>query len=316
MTLDGSRMVALTTFDHDIQLRLAAFARLDEVRRRRGGVVTAADLEEGVEFAGERVALWNRAMGIWKPAQLDAALSVRTTPPRPDRPAPYDDEIAHDAGWIGYKYQGTDPRFWTNVAVRRAMEEGRPLVYLYGLVPGVYEAIWPVFVVHDDPDNLTFHLAAEAAGARIVESDRSAEELAAQRAYATNTVKVRLHQARFRQLVLRAYRTTCTVCRLRRGELLDAAHIIPDRDERGRPEVPNGLCMCKIHHAAFDAGIMGIAPDHVVHVRRDVLEEIDGPMLTHGLQEVHGQAIRAPSREVWRPSADFLAERFERFVAN
>jgi len=49
----------------------------------------------------------------------------------------------------------------------------------------------------------------------------------------------------------------------------------------GEPVVPNGVSMCKIHHAAFDAGIFGVDPDGVrVEVRADVLSEIDGPSST------------------------------------
>jgi hypothetical protein len=35
-------------------------------------------------------------------------------------------------------------------------------------------------------------------------------------------------------------------------ELLDAAHILPDGHPKGEPVVPNGLALCKLHHAAFD----------------------------------------------------------------
>jgi putative restriction endonuclease len=128
-------------------------------------------------------------------------------------------------------------------------------------------------------------------------------------------VKQRLHQRRFRYLVLSAYRQQCTMCRLRQLPLLDAAHILPDRDPRGKPEVPNGLALCNIHHAAYDVDIVGIDPDHLIHVRRDVLEEIDGPMLRHGLQELHGERIHVPRRVANRPNRDYLAERFERFRA-
>ena len=48
--------------------------------------------------------------------------------------------------------------------------------------------------------------------------------------------------------------------------LLDAAHIIADKDEGlGQPIVPNGLPMSKLHHAAFDAHLLGIAPDFRLH---------------------------------------------------
>ncbi len=91
--------------------------------------------------------------------------------------------------------------------------------------------------------------------------------------------------------------------------------ILRDRDERGHPEVPNGLCLCKIHHGAYDVNIVGVAPDYRVHVRRDVLEEHDGPMLRHGLQELDGIRIQLPRVPTQRPKADYLDERFARFRA-
>jgi len=40
---------------------------------------------------------------------------------------------------------------------------------------------------------------------------------------------------------------------------------------RGEPVVPNGLALCKLHHAAFDGHLLGINPDLVVHVARAIL---------------------------------------------
>jgi putative restriction endonuclease len=135
------------------------------------------------------------------------------------------------------------------------------------------------------------------------------------RSYATVEAKKRLHQHQFRELVLHAYRGRCAVCHLRHDELLDAAHILPDRDERGKPEVPNGLALCKIHHAAFDANILGVAPDRIIHIRHDVLEEHDGPMLQHGLKGMDGVTIRTPMHRALWPREEYLAERFKRFRA-
>ena len=92
--------------------------------------------------------------------------------------------------------------------------------------------------------------------------------------------------------MLRAYRDECTLCRLRHRDLLDAAHIVPDADPEGEPTVKNGLALCKIHHAAFDRLIIGIRPDYVVEVQRNVLEQIDGPMLKHRFQGLHSCADR------------------------
>ena len=136
---------------------------------------------------------------------------------------------------------------------------------------------------------------------------------AARREYATRAVMQRLHQQQFRRIVLKAYREQCAICHLRHVELLDAAHILADRHPLGEPVVTNGLGLCKIHHSAFDADILGIDPDARVHVRQDVLDEDDGPMLRYGLQEANGKRLLLPTRVEHRPNTDFLAERFERF---
>jgi putative restriction endonuclease len=304
--------------DHDWRLRLAAFARLRALADRNGGVVTVGDLDAGFEFEGETIRFWNARKGIWRPRQLGrdgAALTIVTTPPAPGKTPPYDDQVASDAEWLVYRYEGDDPELWTNRAVRRAYVEGRPLIYLYGIKPGLYEPIFPCTVIADRPEDLAFHVMAESA-ARVLTPELTAMAGATpQRAYATAAVKVRLHQRRFRELVLSAYRTQCAMCLLRHGELLDAAHILPDRDERGRPEVPNGLCLCKIHHGAYDVNIVGVDPDYRVHVRRDVLEEHDGPMLRYGLQEMEGLTLRLPRSATQRPRPEYLEERFARFRA-
>ena len=138
----------------------------------------------------------------------------------------------------------------------------------------LYEPIFPCYVVGDVPERLTFLLIADEA--RVVSPAMEVVDDWPRKAYVTREVKHRLHQRRFRYLVLSAYREQCAMCSLRHTTLLDAAHILPDRDERGNPEVPNGLSLCRIHHGAYDVDILGVDPDYRIHVRRDVLEEIDG----------------------------------------
>jgi putative restriction endonuclease len=66
-------------------------------------------------------------------------------------------------------------------------------------------------------------------------------------------------------------------------------------------------------HTAYDQNILGVRPDLVVEVQRSVLEEIDGPMLRHGLQEMAGVALLVPNGRRERPDQDRLAERYEDF---
>jgi putative restriction endonuclease len=298
--------------DLDHALRTAVFQHVGRLQATGGGVVTFAQLNHGIVFRGERVPIWNYQRGIFAPGILGrgrAALSVQTS-----LQSPYDDRWSPEDDRLVYRYQGEDPNKPDNVMLRRAMELGRPLLYLVAVQKGIYEPIFPCYVVGDEPTLLTFFLLADAEGLVAV---GSADDVASfpRKAYITRQVKQRLHQRRFRSLVISAYRTHCAMCRLRHIELLDAAHILPDREERGEPVVPNGLSLCRIHHGAFDVGILGIDPDYRIHIRPDILEEHDGPMLLHGLQELHGGALLVPRRQADRPDRDALAERFATFRA-
>lgn len=304
-----------SVLDRDWRLRQAAFARLASIRDSKGGVdvVSSAELLEGFEFEGERIRLYDNRRGIWKPRQADAALTVVTTPPVPGQPAPYDDEMDEQTGYFDYKYEGTDPNRATNRAVRRALLDERPLIYLVGVSKGLYQAFFPVYVTGDEPSTLSFRLEADADVRVFDPMHASVAERGPAREYATRSVKVRLHQRRFRELVVGAYRKRCAICQLRHEQLLDAAHILPDRHERGLPEIPNGLALCKIHHSAYDVNILGIDADYRVHVREEILRERDGPMLRWGLQEMNKRQIWVPHSEAQHPKREFLDERFSRF---
>jgi putative restriction endonuclease len=93
-------------------------------------------------------------------------------------------------------------------------------------------------------------------------------------------VKQRLHQASFPEAVMYAYGGRCAVSGLPESRLLDAAHIVADSDEMmGHAIVTNGIPLSKIHHAAFDAHLIGIDPDYRLHVSPQLLDQNDGPML-------------------------------------
>jgi putative restriction endonuclease len=63
-----------------------------------------------------------------------------------------------------------------------------------------------------------------------------------ERRYALREVKQRLHQASFREAVIAAYAGRCAVSGLPEQRLLDAAHIVADRNEPlGQAIVPNGI---------------------------------------------------------------------------
>lgn len=301
--------------DLDARVRAEAFLFLEGLQTSHPDSIPFRLLQQGFQFEGTRVPLIG-PQGIFKPGVLsEMPLSFYTAPIEEGKPRPYDDQVGTD-GLMRYKYRGSDPRHRDNVGMRLAMQRRVPLIYLFGLVPGRYVAVWPVFIVGDDPAKLEFTVAVDDKRAMVPQSEGFIAEPAdqARRLYVTTTAQRRLHQESFRERVLAAYKQSCAICNLRHRELLDAAHILPDGHPRGEPWVSNGLSLCKLHHAAFDRNFLGIRSDLVVEVRADILKEKDGPMLIHGIQDCHGRPLAmTPSTRALKPNPEFLAERYEEF---
>lgn len=285
----------------ELGVRRAAMAYLAELMAGSGGVVTRAQLE-AFAYGGEQLKLIDQSRGIRNPRQLAATLSILSQPK-----GPYDDVQTED-GLLRYAYRDGDPGSGDNRKLRRAAELGLPLVLLQGIAAGVFVPTFPVYVVADDPVGRFVEIAVDESLRYLADTTASEDT----RAYAERLTRLRLHQPVFRARVLRAYDRACAICRLKHVDLLDAAHIRSDSDG-GQPVVTNGLSLCKIHHAAYDRGIVGVRSDYVVQVRADVLLEIDGPMLQHGIKAVHDVPLVLPNRVADRPDRDLLAQRFATF---
>lgn len=307
-------LVGSVTTDLDAALRSAAFAhvhRLSTIYEH----LTAAELSPGFEFQGERIPLINPQRGIFKPRQMRHLLSIKTVYPRPGGRVWYDDQkdvhrqIFGGDETVDYAFMGRDPDAADNRWLREAMETQTPVVYFLGIAPGRYQAILPTFIVGWDSSSLKAQLAFAATDQPVTGFSEAAPE----RRYALRTVKQRLHQATFREAVITAYNGRCAVSGLPEQRLIDAAHIVDDQhEELGQPIVPNGIPLSKIHHAAFDAYLIGIDADYSIHVSERLLSQNDGPML-EALKNLRGATIKLPGRAKDRPDRDRLAARFERF---
>lgn len=297
---------------HDRAVRQGTFEFLQRLSDQYGEVLRRDELQAGFLFDGVRVPLLSPT-GIFKPRILNLPLTITTAPN-----APYPDRFRD--GLLYYRYRGTrqDIHHRDNTGMKNARTAGVPLIYLHGLVPGKYVAAWPVYVVDCNDQTLIFTIEVDKEVTypeNRVEDVRNDIEREIRRRYATVETTIRLHQRTFRERVVSAYNQQCAMCRLRHQELLDAAHIVPDAEDAGEPIVNNGIALCKIHHAAFDQGILGIRPDYVVQIRQDVLNETDGPMLKYGLQEMHEVQLTVPTNRNALPDPKRLQVRYERFLA-
>lgn len=303
----------------DIQdpLRTAAFLHVRRLQETHDQLA-ASDLAAGFTFEGNRFPLVNQQRGIFKPQKMTHLLSIRTVFPKPGAKVWYDDQrhvhrqIYDGEDTIDYAFMGTDSTRADNRWLKEAFEHRIPIIYFLGISPGRYQAVLPSFIVGWDARAAK---AQVAFGAPLAATENAPPADHAERRYALRAVQQRLHQASFRAAVIHAYRGRCALSGLPEPMLLDAAHIVTDRHERlGQPVIPNGIPLSKIHHAAFDAHLIGIDPDFRVHVSDRLLVQNDGPML-EALKRLHNGTLHLPERTRDQPDRDRLAMRFESFKA-
>lgn len=271
------------------------------------GMLSRAELGE-FSYEGQKIRVIDAQGGIWNPGaswtlgeELRATLSINTT-----KSKKYEDQEVSGGLWR-YDYQsgGTAGR---NTKMRKAMELQLPLIWFVQQDSGRYVP-YKVFIINDFPAEGYCLIAPELSLATASRSESLIE-----RRYAERTMKQRLHQPAFRARVLSAYETKCAICRLGHGRLLDAAHITPDNDETSSTSVTNGLSLCKIHHTAYDIDIVGIDADYTVHIRQDILNETDGPMLEHGIKEMDKIKLWVPHAQGEKPDPARLEKRYSRFI--
>jgi putative restriction endonuclease len=240
------RHAAPVDLELDYEMRLVAIDRVRALSDRYDDIVPLDVLGKGFDFAGQRISFGSFYSGIFRPRQMrgPAALSLTTTPPKATRGAPYDDGLDEVTNNFVYHYrtaQGPSPRAIEaaeadNRALRAAAKLRVPLVYFHGIAPSQYAVVAPVFVTRDDPVRRIVELQAamfvgdaSQLGRGDVLDSTDERDL---RRYATREALVRLHQQRFRTIVLHAYQGRCAICALRESALLQAAHILDDRDPR------------------------------------------------------------------------------------
>jgi putative restriction endonuclease len=108
--------------------------------------------------------------------------------------------------------------------------------------------------------------------------------------------KQRVHQAFFREAVLSSYESTCCVTGLGIRDCLVASHIVPwSEDATFRADPTNGLCLSATFDRLFDAGLMSITTDFMIHFSSQILRPRD-PVIRELICSYEGRAMRQPYR--------------------
>ena len=141
----------------DELVRAAAMAYVRQLESRGDGFVRSRDLHR-FQFEGEPISLLAHMKGIRVLPESDVALTIRTTFSARPEERPYEDDLGTD-GYPRFKRMRGYPNSRENRALRNAIVGGSPLIWFYGVGPAVFRALYPVWLVEEEPDQDQFVVA-------------------------------------------------------------------------------------------------------------------------------------------------------------
>lgn len=185
-----------------------------------------------------------------------------------------------------------------NIAYGRLDDE----LFALLLKPENRAAIRESLINHHFPKESDLFKAAAADGAFSFRLEEILDRAAAE----TRLSKSPKRSPLFRSVILRLYDFTCAACRHRVITIegvtaAEAAHIVPF-SITGDNRAGNGISLCKLHHWAFDAGLVSIAEDHRLLVS-DKFDETGGSLLFADLRD---RPIILPSDPTYIPMEESL----------
>ena len=313
----------------DQQIRLKAFEHIANLPKVNG-LLHYTQLDEGFTFDNDRITLHNRQKGIHKPWQMMSLLSVKTVFPKSLVQATYRDQIDiynkiyEGVDELDYSFMGADPNARENQYLLEAYKNNTPIIYFIGTGKGYYLPEFPVFLSDWNPNKLEVKINIDRLGDWQNLKIKVDEQLSTyiERKYRFSNIKTRLHQSRFRTAVMEAYDYKCAISGFpeprrihpeHKVPLIDVAHIVEDKNPKfGQPEIVNGLPLTKLHHAAYDANLIGIDPDYGLHLSRTLTNAKDGQTLAL-LKSIEGKKLLLPKNRKNFPDPERLSIKFQEF---
>ena len=293
----------------DEDVRTACFLALDVLRAQFGDEIPyKAGLDQGFAFRGRRVPFLNLQKGIYRAAAQrgPAALSIQTS-----AKTPYDDEAVEEGFLYAYRAGAIDQS--DNRALRAAHALGVPLVYFVAAKPGWYEPLYPFYVSEDRPSQRRVLVSVGRRVGPMDELEPIPITDPIERKYAAREVKVRLHQRRFRWLVIPAYREQCAICRLKKVRLLDAAPSLRAiRRPTGTPAFRTTSLSVRSTIVLSTRIWSGSRPT-TPSMLPDVFSRTRTVRCSICSRGFRARRSKPPRRSAWHPDPERLAERFERF---
>ncbi len=299
--------------DDDSKILSAAFRQIKALELLYEDSIPWGAIKEGFVYSGDKVLLANQVQGIFKPRiMIRGPMSIKTTIPKGNRENIYNDQLT-SGGYYRYSLEEGDPHGERNVLLWQALNDKSPFIYFHAVAPAIYKALWPCFVGKILPNEGYAEITIGKASLENEQIQRYNLPDEIESKYIVRETVVRLHQASFREAVLNAYHQRCAITGLPVPKLLEAAHIIADREVGDMQTVSNGIALSRLHHRAYDTNLIGIDPDYKVHVSQELRIDDGGPLLKSGILDYDGRELIVPKEKKLQPNRDYLARRFETF---
>lgn len=114
---------------------------------------------------------------------------------------------------------------------------------------------------------------------------------------------VRLAQSYFRRVVLANFAGSCALTGIATGELLTASHIVGWAEApEHRVDPQNGLCLNRLHDAAFDKKLITFDEDLRLVVGRRLRDTLPQEPLAAGFLRYEGIQLRPPEKRSLNPA--------------
>jgi predicted restriction endonuclease len=123
----------------------------------------------------------------------------------------------------------------------------------------------------------------------------------------TGNTKIRRGQEFFRQAVLNNFGGRCGVTGLGIRDLLIASHILPwGTHPAERLNVRNGLCLSRLHDAAFDCGLIAFDDELRLILSKRIKAELPQKIVSDSFGAYSGMRLQLPE-DAALPQPEFLA---------
>lgn len=260
--------------------------------------------------------LVNKAKGIHKPQGIDFALSIRQS-----LNGPYDDALSwsSDGSWhLKYHYEGSNPDYFTNRALRACHAAGVPvgiLLQMQQKPSSIYKVLGLGLVTDDKEGVFTLHQYStitdpieSAVSVGLPVDTFNATNMTDARLREFRAIAIRQGQPEFRKKLIYAYGGICAISGCSITNVLEAAHILPYRGAHTN-NIKNGILLRTDLHTLFDLGLLRIEPENYKIFIKEALHNSEYFMF-------HGNIIRLPINKEYWPDKEALRSKVEMACLN